>query len=104
MLSFRSQTILDLIKSRVEETTMFHDTIIQAENIHRDLTQGGRELHILNGISFAVDAGSCVAFTGLSGSGKSRLVGISRRFLRSTGRSRLIRFARRFFAHVLFDV
>jgi putative ABC transport system ATP-binding protein len=55
---------------------MFHDTIIQAENIHRDLPQGGRELHILNGISFSIDAGSWLAFTGPSGSGKSTLVGI----------------------------
>jgi putative ABC transport system ATP-binding protein len=55
---------------------MFHDTIILAENIHRNLPQGGRELHILNGISFSVDAGSWLAFTGPSGSGKSTLVGI----------------------------
>jgi putative ABC transport system ATP-binding protein len=55
---------------------MFHDTIIQAEDIRRNLSQGGRELHILNGISFSVDAGSWLAFTGPSGSGKSTLVGI----------------------------
>lgn len=55
---------------------MFHNTIITIDNIHRNLPQGGRELHILNGISFAVDAGSWVAFTGPSGSGKSTLIGI----------------------------
>ncbi len=55
---------------------MFHDTIILAEDIHRNLPQGGRELHILNGISFSVDAGSWMAFTGPSGSGKSTLIGI----------------------------
>ena len=55
---------------------MFHDTIIQVEDIRRNLSQGGRELHILNGISFSVDAGSWLAFTGPSGSGKSTLVGI----------------------------
>jgi putative ABC transport system ATP-binding protein len=76
MLFFPTQPILKLTKSRVEEISMFHDTIIQADNIHRNLPQGGRELHILNGISFAVDAGSWVAFTGPSGSGKSTLIGI----------------------------
>lgn len=55
---------------------MFHNTIIQAENIHRNLPQGGRELRILNGISFSVEAGSWLTFTGPSGSGKSTLVGI----------------------------
>ncbi len=55
---------------------MFHDTIILAENIHRNLPQGGRELHILNGLSFSVDAGSWLTFTGPSGSGKSTLIGI----------------------------
>jgi predicted ABC-type transport system involved in lysophospholipase L1 biosynthesis ATPase subunit len=76
MLSFHFQPILKLTKSRVEEISMFHDTIIQAENIHRNLPQGGCELHILNGISFSVDAGSWVAFTGPSGPGKSTLVAI----------------------------
>ncbi len=55
---------------------MFHNTIVQAENVQRHLPQGGRELHILNGISFAVEAGSWVALTGPSGSGKSTLLGI----------------------------
>jgi putative ABC transport system ATP-binding protein len=55
---------------------MFHNTIIQAENVQRHLPQGGRELHILNGISFTVEAGSWLALTGPSGSGKSTLLGI----------------------------
>ena len=55
---------------------MLHNTIIQAENIQRHLPQGGRELHILNGISFTVEAGSWLALTGPSGSGKSTLLGI----------------------------
>ncbi len=55
---------------------MFHNTIIQVENIQRHLPQGGRELHILNGISFAVEAGCWLALTGPSGSGKSTLLGI----------------------------
>ena len=52
---------------------MFHNTIIRAENIHRNLPQGGRELRILNGISFSVEAGSWLTFTGPSGSGKTTL-------------------------------
>jgi putative ABC transport system ATP-binding protein len=55
---------------------MSHNSIIQVENIQRHLPQGGRELHILNGISFTVEAGSWLALTGPSGSGKSTLLGI----------------------------
>ena len=55
---------------------MFHNTIIQADDVRRHLPQGGRELHILNGISFSVEAGSWLALTGPSGSGKSTLLGI----------------------------
>ncbi len=55
---------------------MFHNTIIQVEDVRRHLPQGGRELHILNGISFNVEAGSWLALTGPSGSGKSTLLGI----------------------------
>jgi putative ABC transport system ATP-binding protein len=52
------------------------NTILQVEAIQRHLPQGGRELHILNGVSFAVEAGSWLALTGPSGSGKSTLLGI----------------------------
>ncbi len=54
---------------------MSHNIIVQVENIQRHLPQGGRELHILNGISFSVEAGSWLALTGPSGSGKSTLLG-----------------------------
>ena len=55
---------------------MFHNIIIRAENIQRNLPLDGHELHILNGISFAVEAGSWLAITGPSGSGKSTLLGM----------------------------
>ncbi len=55
---------------------MSNNIIIQVENVSRHLPQGGRELHILNGISFTVEAGSWLALTGPSGSGKSTLLGI----------------------------
>jgi putative ABC transport system ATP-binding protein len=55
---------------------MFHNNIIQVENVHRHLPQGGRQLRILNGISFTVEAGYWFALTGPSGSGKSTLLGI----------------------------
>jgi putative ABC transport system ATP-binding protein len=55
---------------------MIDNTIIQVENILRHLPKGGRVLHILNGISFSVEAGCWLALTGPSGSGKSTLLGI----------------------------
>jgi putative ABC transport system ATP-binding protein len=55
---------------------MFHNNIIQIENVQHQLPQGGRQLHILNGISFTVEAGYWFALTGPSGSGKSTLLGI----------------------------
>jgi len=55
---------------------MSHNAIIQVENIQRHLPQGGRELHILNGISFTVETGAWLALSGPSGSGKSTLLGI----------------------------
>ncbi|NLG98183.1 MAG: ABC transporter ATP-binding protein [Chloroflexi bacterium] len=55
---------------------MQNNTAIEVNEVHRTLSLGGRELHILRGISFKVAAGEWAALTGPSGSGKSTLLGI----------------------------
>lgn len=55
---------------------MVNQNIIQVEDVHHTLSQGGRELQILRGLTFSVEAGEWVALTGPSGSGKSTLLGI----------------------------
>ncbi len=55
---------------------MPHHTIVQVENVHCHLPQGGREFHILPRVSFAVEAGSWNVLTDPSGSGRSTQHGI----------------------------
>ncbi len=55
---------------------MVEKTLVRVENVERRLSQGERELKVLNGLSFDVPAGAWLALTGPSGSGKSTLLGI----------------------------
>jgi putative ABC transport system ATP-binding protein len=64
------------ISISIQEVFMQPQQTITAQDIHRTILLGGRELHILRGISFTASAGEWVALTGPSGSGKSTLLGI----------------------------
>ena len=50
--------------------------VIQTSDLVKTIPQAGHDLHILRGISLAIDKGTSVAITGTSGSGKSTLLGL----------------------------
>jgi lipoprotein-releasing system ATP-binding protein len=50
------------------------DAVVEARSLHKHFRQGGKDLHVLRGISLAVQRGERIAIVGLSGSGKSTLL------------------------------
>ena len=52
------------------------DRIVEVSALHKAFQTGHEQLHILSGVSLAVERGSIVVVTGESGSGKSTLLNI----------------------------
>jgi putative ABC transport system ATP-binding protein len=59
-------------------------TILQINKVSKTYLAAGRTLHVLDNISFSVEAGSTMAIVGPSGSGKTTLLGLSAGLDRST--------------------
>jgi len=49
-------------------------TLLQAEGIHKTYHVGEKQLHVLRGVTLAVNPGEAVAIVGVSGAGKSTLL------------------------------
>jgi putative ABC transport system ATP-binding protein len=52
-------------------------TILNIHNLSKTYQSAGRELTVLENISFSVEAGSTMAIVGPSGSGKTTLLGLA---------------------------
>jgi putative ABC transport system ATP-binding protein len=53
------------------------ETILNIDNVSKSYQIAGRELRVLDDVSFSVDSGSTAAIVGPSGSGKTTLLGLS---------------------------
>jgi putative ABC transport system ATP-binding protein len=58
------------------EPTDMSDPVLQVDDLTQTFTSGDRELTVLDGVSFAVNAGETCAIVGPSGSGKTTLLGL----------------------------
>src|SRR5580698_9273360 len=53
------------------------ETILNINNVSKSYQIAGRELRVLDDVSFSIDGGSTAAIVGPSGSGKTTLLGLS---------------------------
>lgn len=60
------------------------ETILKVNNVSKTYHLAGKTLHVLDNVSFSVEAGSTLAIVGPSGSGKTTLLGLSAGLDRST--------------------
>ncbi|HVU95995.1 MAG TPA: ABC transporter ATP-binding protein [Puia sp.] len=63
------------------------ETILKLSNVSKTYVLAGKTLHVLNDVSFAVEARSTLAIVGPSGSGKTTLLGLSAGLDRSSAGS-----------------
>ena len=52
-------------------------SVLELKNIRKNFTQGGEDIHVLNGVNFSINKGEMVALIGPSGSGKSTMLHIA---------------------------